>query len=164
MIGEHVERKLFVENAPQGIHYIRAVPYGERSGLVAEVYDQMMRDFQLVPPITLHSSVPSLLAGVWTAVRGTVVAGPASRVEREAVIAAVSRINICSFCVDVHSIALHGAGKHDVASAVARGEDEKIAGPQLRSLVKWAGENSPWLERGLDSCRFGKNLGLVPLT
>ncbi|MDA2933615.1 hypothetical protein MYX82_04670 [Acidobacteria bacterium AH-259-D05] len=44
MIGEHIERKLFVEKAPQVIHYIRAVPYGERSGLVAEVYDQMMRD------------------------------------------------------------------------------------------------------------------------
>ncbi|MDA2924002.1 hypothetical protein MYX65_04995 [Acidobacteria bacterium AH-259-L09] len=41
MIGEHIERKLFVEKAPQVIHYIRAVPYGERSGLVAEVYDQL---------------------------------------------------------------------------------------------------------------------------
>ena len=60
MIGEYIERKLFVEKAPQAIHYIGAVPYGERSGLVAKVYDQMMRDFQLVPPITLHSSVPSL--------------------------------------------------------------------------------------------------------
>ena len=138
MIGEYIERKLFVEKAPQAIHYIGAVPYGERSGLVAEVYDQMMRDFQLVPPITLHSSVPSLLAGVWTAVRESVVAGPASRVEREAAIAAVSRINTCSFCVDVHTIALRGAGEHDVASAVARGEDDKIADPQLRSLVKWA--------------------------
>ncbi len=138
MIGEYIERKLFVEKAPQGIHYVEAVPYGERSGLVAKVYDQMMRDFQLVPPITLHSSVPPLLAGVWTAVRETVVAGPASRVEREAAIAAVSRINTCSFCVDVHTIALRGAGEHDVASAVAGGEDDQIADPQLRSLVKWA--------------------------
>ena len=138
MIGEYIERKLFVEKAPQVIHYIRAVPYGQRSGLVAEVYDQMMRDFQLVPPITLHSLVPGLLAGVWTAVRESVVAGPASRVEREAAIAAVSRINTCSFCVDVHSIALRGAGEHDVASVVARGADDKIADPQLRSLVQWA--------------------------
>ena len=138
MIAEAIERAVFTEIAPGRIHYVHPVAYKERSGLVARVYDQMMRDFQLVPPLTLHSPVPRLLAGVWTAVRESVVAGPASRVEREAVLAAVSRINTCPFCVDVHAIALHGAGEHDLAGAIARGEDDKISDPQMRRLVEWA--------------------------
>lgn len=138
MIAERIERTIFQELAPKSIHYVPPVKHNQAQGLVARVYEQMIRDFQLVPPLTVHSPVPELLAGVWAATRESVVSGPASRVQREAVIATISRINTCSFCVDVHSIALYGASEHDLADVIARGEDEKIADPQLRALVQWA--------------------------
>lgn len=138
MIIERIERTIFTKVAPDAINYVHAVPYEQRSGLVEQVYNQMMSDFQLVPPVTVHSPAPRVLAGVWTATRESLVAAPASRVEREAVVAAISRINTCSFCVDVHSIALHGAGEHDLAGAIVRGEDDKIADPRIQALVQWA--------------------------
>jgi AhpD family alkylhydroperoxidase len=147
MLAEKIERTIFTRVAPQSVHYVRPVAYKDRSGLVAEVYDQMMRDFQLVPPLTVHSPVPPLLAGVWSAARESLVAGPASRVERESVASAVSRSNTCPFCVDVHTTVLHGAKEHTLAKAIARGDMGEIQAPRLRSLVAWgAATRSPGSE------------------
>ncbi len=62
MFAERIERKIFKDIAPKGIHYIKPVHYRDAQGLVATVYDQMLREFQLVPPITIHAAVPELLA------------------------------------------------------------------------------------------------------
>ena len=97
MFVERIERKFFRDNAPQRIHYITPIPQAEAEGLVADVYDQMGRDFQVVPPITVHSPMPKILAGVWGMVRESMMAGPVNRSDREAVAAAVSRINKCPF-------------------------------------------------------------------
>ena len=78
-----VEDTLFTTLAPQIIKHIDAVPPRDADGLVGEVYRQMRREFQLVPPVTLHAPIPELLAGVWGMLRESIVAGPVSRRLRE---------------------------------------------------------------------------------
>ncbi|MFZ2155471.1 MAG: hypothetical protein WAV72_05040 [Bradyrhizobium sp.] len=65
--------------------YIKPVPRGEAEGLVASVYRQAEKEFALVPPITLHSPAPEILAGVWTLTREAFVVGRAGRLDRELV-------------------------------------------------------------------------------
>jgi hypothetical protein len=71
-----IEHRVFDTQAPKLIKYLGTVPTAKAQGLVAEVYDQMRREFQLVPPVTLHAPNPELLAGVWGMLRETIVAGP----------------------------------------------------------------------------------------
>ena len=90
MFARQIEQKIFRDVAPKGIRHVAAVRQDEAAGLVNDVYQQMQRDFQVVPPITIHSPVSKIMAGVWGIVRESMVAGPVSRVNREAVAAAVS--------------------------------------------------------------------------
>lgn len=56
----------FVHNATgRVVKYIKPVPRGEAEGLVASVYKQAEKEFALVPPITLHSQAPEVLAAVF---------------------------------------------------------------------------------------------------
>ncbi|MEU7473925.1 alkylhydroperoxidase [Streptomyces sp. NPDC044984] len=73
-------------------------------GLVAAVYAQCERDFGvLAPPLALHSAAVAPLAAGWLLLRETLLAGrSADRVVKEAVAAAVSRVNECPYCVEVH--------------------------------------------------------------
>src|SRR5262245_37837449 len=138
MITDAIERTLFLKLAPRRVHHVKPVPYAERNGLVREVYDQMVRGFTLAPPVTLHSAVPQLLAGVWSVVSEAYLSPPAGRIDREVVAAAVSRRNGCPFCVDVHTMTLHGASAHDVAEALVRGDDAGISDARLRAIAEWA--------------------------
>jgi hypothetical protein len=70
--------------APHAAKYVHAVPPAEATGLVAEVYEQLARDFQIVSPIIVHSPAPRLLAAVWCVLRETLVAGRVSRAHKEA--------------------------------------------------------------------------------
>lgn len=107
-------------------------------GLVAIVFDQMRREFQLVPPISIHAAVPELLAGVWSMIRESMVAGHISRAEREAIPAAVSHINECPFCVDVHSSMLHGGSEHEVARAMLAGQVDQLPDSRIGNISRWA--------------------------
>ena len=55
MLAERIERKIFKDIAPKVIHFITPVDYRDARGLVATVYDQLLREFQFVPPITIHA-------------------------------------------------------------------------------------------------------------
>ncbi|BBZ29307.1 hypothetical protein MMAD_36020 [Mycolicibacterium madagascariense] len=68
-IAGRVEQTLFTRFAPLIIKHVEAVPPRAAQGLVAEVYQQMRDEFQLVPPVTLHAPVPRLLAAVWGMLR-----------------------------------------------------------------------------------------------
>ncbi|MCH7689258.1 MAG: carboxymuconolactone decarboxylase family protein [Planctomycetes bacterium] len=138
MLAERIERKIFKDIAPKGIHYIKPVHYRDAQGLVATVYDQLLREFQLVPPITIHAAVPELLAGVWSMTRESMVAGDVSRAEREAIPAAVSHINQCPFCVDVHSTMLHGGSEHGVAAAILSGNVDQLPDSRIGNIARWA--------------------------
>jgi len=138
MIAQYLETLAFKHVAPRGIRHITPVSPGRDSELVAEVYSQMEREFQLAPPVTIHSVIPELLAGVWSASRESLICGPTDRVAREIVAATVSKLNECPYCVDVHSMMLDGAGRHDLAEAVAAGPNARSLDPAMAGLVKWA--------------------------
>lgn len=138
MISEMMERTVFQNLAPRQIHHIQPVKYADAKGLVSDVYQQMERDFQIAPPLTIHSPVPLLLAAVWAATRESLIAGPADRVARETLAAAVSQINICPFCVEVHGMMLDGAGRHDLARAVGQNRPSEMSDPGIRGLFEWA--------------------------
>jgi AhpD family alkylhydroperoxidase len=138
MIAERIERTIFRNVQPGRVRYVRPVPRDEAEGLVARVYEQMEADYELVPPITLHSAAPELMAAVWAVIRESLVAGPVSRTGREAVAAAVSTTNRCPFCVDAHAIMLSGAHESAAARAILAGRAERVADPRIGPLVRWA--------------------------
>ncbi|MFA6312455.1 MAG: carboxymuconolactone decarboxylase family protein [Sterolibacterium sp.] len=138
MIAQYLETLAFKHVAPRGIRHITPVSPGGATGLVAEVYRQMEREFQLAPPVTIHSVIPELLAGIWTASRESLICGPADRVAREVVAATVSQLNVCPYCVDVHSMMLEGAGRHDLAESVSSGPNAGNHDPAVARLVEWA--------------------------
>jgi AhpD family alkylhydroperoxidase len=133
-----LEHSVFDTQAPKLIKYLDTVPTAKAQGLVAEVYDQMRHEFQLVPPVTLHAPNPELLAGVWGMLRETIVAGPVDRTLREVVCEAVSQINRCTFCVDAHSTLLTGLAHKDTADAIHANRPDLISDPTIRSVARWA--------------------------
>ncbi len=92
----------------------------------------------LAPPYTLHSPSPPVLAGVWSVNRETLLTGSVLRHYKEAVAAAVSRSNECPYCLDAHTMTLHGVAEHRVANAISKGQHGEIEDEKLRSLVDWA--------------------------
>jgi AhpD family alkylhydroperoxidase len=107
------------------------------SGLTAEVYRQLRDEF-LGPAPTFQalSPVPEVLAATWALMREALLAGDASRVDRELVASAVSRTNHCRFCVDAHVMLLHALGEHELAEVIARGETPPE--PRHAELAGWA--------------------------
>src|SRR5262249_21263025 len=136
-IGDRVERQV-VAAGIESVKYVRPVRLQEASGLVAAVYEQLARDFQLLAPITLTSPVPPLLAACWTVLRETLVAGTVPRLEKELVAEAGSKGNAVPECGSAPALMLRGGAEHDVARYGARGDTESIVDPRLRALAVWA--------------------------
>jgi len=135
--GNRLERRI----VPRGfdrVRYIAPVRPEAATALVAAVYEQLSRDFQLLAPLTLASPLPTLLAARWTILRETVIAGAAPRLEKELVAEAVSKANACPYCVAAHALMVRGGGLDGVGQALARGDAEAIANPRLRSIATWA--------------------------
>jgi AhpD family alkylhydroperoxidase len=121
------------------IKYIQPIAAASASGLTAQVYPQIKRDFgALVEPFTLHSPAPQLLAGLWMATRETELVGSVRRPIKEAVAATVSRLNQCPYCTDAHTMMLHATAAHNVATAISQKRDEQIQDAALRAIVAWA--------------------------
>lgn len=112
------------------IRYVKPVMPGSATGLVASVYEQAERDFGLIAaPVAMHSPAPTLAAASWAMLRETLLAtGSASRVEKEAVAAAVSAGNACPYCVTVHT-----------ATSKALGNNlDSVGDPALKEIIAWA--------------------------
>jgi len=117
--------------------FFSPAPAHAASGLTAEVYGQLRDEFLgPVPTFRALSAVPELMAATWALMREALLAGDASRVDRELVASAVSRANRCRFCVDAHVMLLHALGEHDLAETIARGDTP--AQPRHADLVRWA--------------------------
>jgi len=127
----------FREQAAKAIRYVNPVRYDDATGLTAQVYQQMKDDFMVAPVLTLHSPEPEIMAGAWSVLRETLLAGAVDRTLKETVAATVSRLNACPFCVDAHTMMLHASAEHDVASAIRRGDFDSIRDPQLHAIVRW---------------------------
>ena len=105
----------------------------------ATVREQSRRDFgMLVPPFALHLPAPDALAACWAIIAEPTHGRRVGRAAKEAVAAAVSATNACPYCVDVHTTMLHALGGRAPAAAIASGEPDTIADPDLRAVVTWA--------------------------
>lgn len=122
------------------IRYLTPVPFGAATGPVAEVYHEMERDFgMLAPPLALHAPSPPTLAATWLMLRETLlVPGLLGRAAKEAVAAAVSSVNQCPYCVDVHGTTVAGLLRDADARAIAVGHFDDVADPRLQALTRWA--------------------------
>ena len=129
--------KTMREQMAKSIQYIQPIDYDAATGLTAAVFQQMQEDFLPAPLIALHSPVPELLAGVWSLLRETLLAGSVHRSHKEAVAATVSKTNECPFCVDAHTVLLRATSDHDTADAILRGDYGSIHDAQLHALVQW---------------------------
>ncbi|MDG4780877.1 carboxymuconolactone decarboxylase family protein [Micromonospora sp. WMMD961] len=117
--------------------FFTPMPTRAATGRTAAVYQQLRDDFLgPLPTFQALSAVPEVLAATWALMREALLAGDASRVDRELVAAAVSRANRCQFCVDAHVLLLHALGEPKLAEAVARGETPPE--PRHAQLVRWA--------------------------
>ncbi len=121
------------------IRYVRPVSARAAGGLVREVYQQIKSEFgTLGEPLTVHSSHPALLAGVWCSFRESLVAGEVPRALKEVVAACISRLNQCPFCADAHSVMLRAADGHDAAARIRSGTEGGIADRRQRAVAEWA--------------------------
>ena len=121
------------------MQYIVPVKPSKAKGLVAEVYSQIKQDFgRIVEPFTLHSPLPTLLAGVWMASRESELVGTVSREIKEAIAASVSKLNKCPYCVDAHTIMIRATGEKKIAQLISQEQYEKINPHRTRKIVKWA--------------------------
>ncbi len=108
--------------------------------LTGAVAAQIERDFgAFVPPFALHASAPAVLAACWTMLREALVTLHVDRRRKEAVAAAVSRANACTYCVDAHTAAMHALGDAATADALAVPDGRIGGGDPLAALVAWAG-------------------------
>lgn len=122
------------------VKYIHPVSAKKAEGLVAQIYSQTKRDLgAVVEPLTIHSPLPELLAGVWSLLRETVLVGKVRRGIKEAVAGAISQINRCPWCVDAHTMMLHATGDHSVVAAISHAANNRaLVDPQMRSIIQWA--------------------------
>ncbi|GAA4563831.1 carboxymuconolactone decarboxylase family protein [Micromonospora coerulea] len=122
---------------PMTYRFFTPAPAKAATGVTAEVYRQLRDEFLgPVPTFQALSAVPEVLAATWALMREALLAGDASRVDRELVASAVSRANRCRFCVDAHVMLLHALGEHELAEVVARGGTPPE--PRHAELVAWA--------------------------
>jgi AhpD family alkylhydroperoxidase len=112
-----LDRILFHKVAPRQVRYLSPLDYDRTEGLAREVLEQMEQDFLVGPPITIHLPNPELLAGVWSMARECFAGSGEGRPLREVVSAAISQLNTCPYCLDIHTAMLHSFGLPDAAEA-----------------------------------------------
>lgn len=126
---QKIKNLMLTRGSAQGIRYLRKPDLDYPLPANQLLYEQIGREFQLVPPLTIHSCDSDLLAGYWHATREAYVVDPQGRAMREAVAAAVSQLNACPFCITVHSGMLAAAGG---------GEPDGALAPEIQAAQKWA--------------------------
>lgn len=142
MMLARIENLIIDDMTKRQIRYIKPVKANEASGKLEKTYKQIRSDFQLVPPLTMFSPSPELLAGVWSIWRESQFAvGRVPRFITEAIAAGVSSINSCPYCVDAHTGMLHASSDNDIVKAIQQKNCLLIRNTQHRDIVEWALEN-----------------------
>lgn len=120
------------------IRSVRPVPPRRASGLLADVYGQIRRDFgPVAEPFLVLSPLPEVLAGAWCVLREAVLVGEVPRRDKEVVAAAVSRANECPFCVEIHSTFVAAAGDAATARRL-RGGGGAAGDGRTAAIAAWA--------------------------
>lgn len=129
---------LFDTLSVQTMRYVHPVPRRKATGIVAEAYDMIDRDFFINGSLTSRSAVPELLAAIWTGGRETIlVSDQLDRTTKEAMTATMSSINDCPYCGDMLVSLVHAADQHDDASEILGETEENITDPVLRERLLW---------------------------
>jgi len=138
MLPARLRFELIDRMSVKTMRYVSVVPRAKADGLVARIYDMIADDFFINGSLTSHSKVPSLLAGVWTGGRESIlVTDRLDRTTKEAMTAVLSRVNDCLYCGDMLISLVHGGGKHQAASQILSQSEETIADPDLRARLEW---------------------------
>jgi AhpD family alkylhydroperoxidase len=121
------------------IRHVRPIARAAADATTQRIATQIERDLgAFVPPFALHAAAPTVLAACWMMLRESLVPGHADRRSKEAVAAAVSRLNACTYCVDAHTAALHALGEATTADALAGAAPPREADGTLAPWVAWA--------------------------
>lgn len=135
-IKTSIENFIVDDMSSKQINYIKAVRPNDATSELANLYKQIRSDFQLVPPITLFSANPDMLAGLWAISRESQLAkGLISRSDKEAISSAISSMNNCSYCVDAHIGMLHGTAEHDTAKAMLNNNFGGIDNAKTKNML-----------------------------
>ncbi|MEU4308051.1 carboxymuconolactone decarboxylase family protein [Streptomyces rochei] len=123
---------------PTPFRHTAPLPPKAATGRVAEVLEQIARDFGIPgpAPFVALSSAPALLAPAWALMRESLIAGPGDRTGKEIAAFGVSEANGCRFCVDAHTMLLHATGDHALAERLARGREP--ADERHARVLHWA--------------------------
>ena len=125
------------------IKNIKYVQNRKAQGKLKQLYKHIELNFgKVAEPFVLHSLNEKLAAGVWAMLYETVLAeGKVKRSLKEAIATCVSEINICSYCVDAHSIMIFGTEKtlQDNISNIKNGKTE--AKSKEDKIILWAMNN-----------------------
>lgn len=138
MLPEKLRYNLFDHLSLKTMRYVNAVPRRAATGLVAEVYDMIAEDFFINGSLTSRSSVPNLLAAIWSIGRETIlVSDQLDRTTKEALTATLSSINGCPYCGDMLVSLVHAGDQHDDALHILDETEEQISDPLLRERLLW---------------------------
>ncbi|MBT2487251.1 carboxymuconolactone decarboxylase family protein [Streptomyces sp. ISL-96] len=107
------------------------------TGVAADVYAQLVTDFGVPGASTFAVLSPStpLMTGFWALLRESLLAGQASRTDKELVATGVSLANNCHFCINAHTLLLYAGGDHALAETIGRGDTP--ADPAHARLLQW---------------------------
>ena len=135
-----LENLIFHRFAQRAVRYIAIPDLKSQDPLTKSVLEQALREFQLVPPLTIHISDPELLAGVWSVLRETYIVNQKDRALRERVASIVSSLNKCPYCQNVHSAFHENTDQNDeynsAKKAVEQWANLTLLPKQALTLVK----------------------------
>src|SRR5262247_2286649 len=129
---------LFETLSLKTMRYVHAIPRRKATGLVAQIYDMIEEDFFINGSLTSRSKVPSLLAGIWTAGRESILVDDRlDRTTKEAMNAVLSQVNDCPYCGDMLVSLVHAGGNHEAASHIFAESEAHISDATLRKRLAW---------------------------
>ncbi len=121
------------------VNHIRPVSPAAASGKVAEVYRRLRKDFLVVPPFSLHSPMPDILAGVACVCCETLCSGRVPRSLKEVVATGVSEVNLCPFCIEAHALSIDAlVPAAGLIEEVVRGGRIALVDASAQSYLEWA--------------------------
>lgn len=121
------------------MNYITPIRRPPARSLVGQVYRQIKQDMVVNADLfLLHSPAPDLLAGLWSVTRETEIVGRVPWPLKQAVAAAVSQINRCPYCVEIHTALADARMNQPLTELITQGRVAEIADPYMRAVVLWA--------------------------
>jgi AhpD family alkylhydroperoxidase len=138
MLPSKLRYWLFDTLSVQTMRYVSAVSTRNAAGLTEEVYDMIREDFFKNGSLTSRSSVPELMAAIWTAGRESMlVPDKVDRTTKDAISAVLSQLNDCPYCEDMLISLVHAGGDHETASEIFVGSDFDDSDDLLRRRLEW---------------------------